>query len=205
MSTLHRYADYLPQPIPESFASPVTSREKINPLEAGSYFPEFFIEEERVISGASLLGNVKVGTSLHRLTAQPLVIAFYSVNWNGYGDALLAQLREGHKAIEAAGARLLVLSSEEKKHFTAFNQEPLPFDAAWDVQQRIARKVGIYRETDPIWGRVSGINADVPIPAVYLVTPSLEITYAFTDAYFQQQFTVEPLLAAIEKKLAISA
>ncbi|CAL1521523.1 redoxin domain-containing protein [Chitinophaga sp. MM2321] len=205
MSTLYRYADYLTQPIPESFPSPVRNRERINPLATGHFFPEFFVEEECIINGAALLGHVKQGISLHRLTAQPLVVAFYSVNWNGYGDRLLEQLYDSHAAIEAAGARLLVLSSEKKKHFTAFNPHPLPFDVAWDAQHLIARKAGIYKETDPLWGRVSGVNADVPTPAVFLVTPSLEITYSFTDQFMQQAFSPEALLAAIEKKLAISA
>lgn len=205
MSTLHRYADYLPQPIAESFPSPVRNRERIQPLSEGQFFPEFFVEEEKVINGASLLNNVQLGTSLHLLTAQPLVVAFYSVNWNEYGDELIRQLTEKHSAIEAAGARLLVLSSEENKHFSAFNKQPLPFDVAWDAQHRIAKKAGIYRESDPIWGRVSGVNADVPVPAVFLITPSLEITYSFSDTFMQKQFAVEDLLAAVEKKLAISA
>lgn len=205
MSTLHRYADYLPAPTPERFPSPVKNRERIQPLAAGQFFPDFYVAEDKVINRASLLGDHVSGTSLHLLTAQPLIVVFYSVNWNGYGDALIAQLAEKYAAIEAAGARLLVLSAEEKKHFTQFNKQPLPFDIAWDAQHRIARKAGIYRETDPIWGRVAGVNADVPIPGVFLITPSLEITYSFTDAYLQEEFSIDHLLAAVEKKLAISA
>ncbi|NSL88983.1 redoxin domain-containing protein [Chitinophaga sp. Mgbs1] len=207
MSTLHRYADYLPQEIPESFPSPVRNRERIKPLATGDFFPDFFIEEDKVISSAQLLQHTKAATSLHLLTGQPLVIAFYSVNWNEYGDHLLAQLQEHHAAIEATGARLLVLSSEQRKHFTAFNKEQLPFDVAWDVQHRIARKAGIYKESDPIWGRVSGVNADVPVPAVFVVTPSLEITYSFTDTFMQRTFQADELLAALmeKKNLAISA
>ncbi|PSL49749.1 peroxiredoxin [Chitinophaga niastensis] len=205
MSTLYRYADYLSSPIPENFPSPVRNRERINPIKAGSFFPEFFIDEEHIINGAALLNNVKLGTSLHRLTSQPLVVAFYSYNWNGYGDILLEQLKNSYAAIEAAGARLLVLSSEGKKQFTVVNPDPLPFDVVYDAQNRIAKKAGIYLESDPVWGRVSGINEDVPVPAVYLVTPSLEITYEFTDSWFQKEFSPEALVGAIEKKLAISA
>jgi peroxiredoxin len=205
LSTLYRYADYLPIPVPENFPSPVRNREKINPVHTGSFFPEFVIDESRIINGAALLGDAGEGTSLHHITSQPLVIAFYSWHWNGYGDRLIAQLQESHAAIEAAGARLLVLSSEDKKHFTTVNPGPLSFDVVHDAQHRIARKAGIYRESDPIWGRVSGVNADVPVPAVYLVTPSLEISYAFVDLYLQESFSPEALVAAIDKKLAISA
>lgn len=205
LSTLYRYADYLPIPTPENFPSPIRAREKINPLSTGNYFPEFLLEESRIINSAALLSHVDQGASLHHITAQPLVIAFYSWHWNGYGDRLIAQLQQSHAAIEAAGARLLVVSSEDKKHFTTVNPGPLSFDVVHDAQHRIARKAGIYRESDPIWGFVSGVNADVPVPAIYLVTPSLEISYTFVDLYLQESFSPETLVAAIDKKLAISA
>lgn len=205
MSSLYRYADYLQQPTPENFPSPVKNREKINPVKAGSFFPEFFIEEARVINAGPLLNNAHSGASLHSLTLQPLVVAFYSWHWNDYADQLIDQLKKSHAAITAAGARLLVLSSEDKKHFTTIHPEPLPFDIVHDAQHRIARKAGIYRESDPIWGRVSGVNADVPVPAVYLIAPSLEISYDFIDLYLQEGFAPEALLTTIGKKLAISA
>jgi peroxiredoxin len=205
MSTLYRYADFLTSPIPENFPSPVRNREKINPIKAGSFFPEFFIDEEHIINRATLLNNIKQGTSLHRLTSQPLVVAFYSYNWNGYGDKLLELLKNSYTAIAAAGARLLVLSSEGKKQFMAVNPDPLPFDVVYDAQNCIAGKAGIYLASDPVWGRVAGINEDVPVPAVYLITPSLEITYEFTDNWFRKEFSPEALVGAIENKLAISA
>lgn len=205
MSTLHRYADYLPAPIADQFPSPVRNRERIRPLTAGQFFADFYLEEENVINHGPLLKAGTGGTSLHLLTAQPLVVAFYSVNWNGYGDALIAELIAKHAAIEAAGARLLVLSSEGKKHFSQFNRQPLPFDVVRDAQHRIARKAGIYKESDPIWGRVAGVNADVPVPAVYLITPSLEITYSFADVNLEQRFSADELLSVVDKQLAISA
>ncbi|MFY0252657.1 redoxin domain-containing protein [Chitinophaga sp. 30R24] len=205
MSTLYRYADFLTSPIPENFPSPVTNREKINPIVADSFFPEFFIEESQVITGGPLFPQLKQGASLNTLTERPLVIAFYSWHWNAYGDRLLEQLKNSYAAIEGAGARLLVLSSEDKQHFARVHPEALPFDVVYDAQHRIARKVGIYRESDPIWGRVSGVDADVPVAAIYLVTPSREVSYAFIDLYLQETFSAAGLLELIGKKLAISA
>ncbi|WP_143304511.1 redoxin domain-containing protein [Chitinophaga vietnamensis] len=205
MSTIYRYADYLPQPVPERFASPLRYREQLNPIAVGKFFPEFFIEEAHVINGTELLQPATAGTSIHRLTAQPLIVAFYSVQWNGYGDRLLQQLLDSHDAITAAGAHLLVLSAEDKKEFRTFNTQALPFDVAYDAQFRIARKAGVYHEKDPLWGRVAGTNADVPAPAVFLLTPSLEVKYVFADTFLQYSFQPESLLAAIDSQLAISA
>ncbi|HVI46862.1 MAG TPA: redoxin domain-containing protein [Chitinophaga sp.] len=204
MSTLYRYAD-LDQPIPESFPSPVKNRVKIAPATAGQYFPEFFIEEEQIINRGGLLTHVKQGASLHEFTAQPLVLAFYSLHWNSYSDIYLEELKVSHSAIEAIGTRLLVVSDEDKATFNDFHRQQLPFDIVADAEHRIATEAGIYRDTDPIWGRVSGVNADVPIPAVYLIAPSLEITHAFTDPYFQGRLSVARVLEAVGKELAISA
>ncbi|MET3875636.1 redoxin domain-containing protein [Chitinophaga sp. OAE865] len=158
-----------------------------------------------MINAGQLLNNAHQGASLHSLTLQPLLVVFYSWHWNDYADQLMEQLKKSHAAIVAAGARLLVLSSEDKKHFTSVYPEALPFDVVHDAQHRIARKAGIYRESDPIWGRVSGVNADVPVPAAYLITPSLEIGYNFVDLYLEEEFSPEAVIAAVGKKLAISA
>jgi peroxiredoxin len=182
-STLYRYADYLSEPVPENFASPRRQWVRINPLRAGNDFPE-------------LPAN-----------GQPLVVAFYSWHWNQYGDAYFAQLQQYQEVIEAAGAKLLVISSEDKKQFKLAHPEEVTFDIIHDIQHRIARKAGIYSESDPIWGRVSGVNEDVPVPAVYVLTSASVINYAFVDEYLQQPFPIEEIVAAIgtQTQLAISA
>ncbi|RAJ75684.1 peroxiredoxin [Chitinophaga dinghuensis] len=201
MSTLYRYADYLQQPIPENFPKTGYHREKIAPVMTGT-FPEFFLESGQVIRDAGLLTQ---GASIHTLTAQPLVVIFYSIHWNGYADELLEQVAALHPVIEAAGAKLLLVSSEEKKQFEAVNQQPLSFDIVYDEGFQLARKVGIYKKSDPIWGFVAGVNEDVPVPAVYVVTPSLAIKYAFIDKYLEHPLQASDLLAAIDSRIAISA
>ncbi|WP_291911462.1 redoxin domain-containing protein [Chitinophaga sp. CB10] len=202
MSTLYRYADYLQQPVPENFPKTGYHREKIAPLGAGQQFPEFYLEADQVIKDAGLLTQ---GASIHTLTAQPLVVVFYSIHWNGYADELLDQVIALHPAIEAAGAKLLLISSEGRKQFEAVNKQEIPFDVVYDRDFAIARKAGIYKQSDPIWGFVAGVNEDVPVPAVYIITPALEIRYAFADKYLEHQLQPAELLAAIENRAAISA
>ncbi|RFS22563.1 hypothetical protein DVR12_12225 [Chitinophaga silvatica] len=189
-STLYRYADFLTEPVPENFPSPNRNRVRINPLERGAYFPEVSLEE---------------GGRLFNLGTQPLVVAFYSWHWNAYGDRYFAELQQLQAAVEAAGAKLVVISTEDKKQFKAIHPTSPAFDIIHDTQHRIARKAGIYSETDPIWGRVSGVNEDVPVPAVYVLSPSSEINFAFVDHYLQNSLPVEKIIAAIGNQLAISA
>ncbi|MBV8255130.1 MAG: redoxin domain-containing protein [Chitinophaga sp.] len=201
MSTLYRYADYLQQPVPENFPKTGYHKECISPVMSG-IFPEFFLEPGQAIHDAGLLTQ---GASIHTLTAQPLVVIFYSIHWNGYADDLLEQVAALHPVIEAAGAKLLLVSSENRKQFEAVNQQPLSFDVVYDEGFQLAKKAGIYRKSDPIWGFVAGVNEDVPVPAVYVITPDLSIKYAFIDKYLEHPLQPADLLAAIESRIAISA
>jgi peroxiredoxin len=185
-STLYRYADYLETPVPENFPSPNRNRERINPLTAGNYFPEIPAEEG---NGIELFG-------------QPTVVVFYSWHWNRYGDRLWEELKQSQAAIEAAGARLLIVSAEDKKQAKAVHPENWEVDIVYDAQFRIARQVGLFNDTDPIWGRVAGVNEDVPTPAVYVLNAASEIHYAFVDTYLQSALPVEEITAAIGNQLA---
>ncbi|NIG52840.1 redoxin domain-containing protein [Chitinophaga sp. Cy-1792] len=201
MSTLYRYADYLQQPIPENFPKTGYHREKVSPIQSGQRFPEFFLDRSDVIRDAGLLTQ---GASIHTLTSQPLVVVYYSIHWNGYADTLIEQLKALQPAIEAAGAKLLVVASEGRQAFENVNGQ-VPFDVAFDADKHIARKTGIYKKSDPIWGFVAGVNEDVPVPAVFVVTPSLQIRYAFADLYLEKQLQPADILAAIDNRVAISA
>jgi hypothetical protein len=52
---------------------------------------------------------------------------------------------------------------------------------------------------------VAGVNEDVPVPAVYVLTPSQHISYAYVDKYLEHQLQPAELLAAIDGRVAISA
>lgn len=121
---------------------------------------------------------------------RPLVVVFYSQHWNQYGERLLQDLLDLHADIRVMGGELLLVSGEAEK-------QPLPFASIHDQHQHIAAKAGIYSATDPIWDRVAGIEADVPVPAVYVVTPGFKITYSDVDLWFEKTLQRRELLSAV--------
>ncbi len=198
MSKLHRYADYLPLTVPERFNAPSFGRNKIAPLGVGAAVPELSLPRTQFINPASLLGNAGENTEIRSLLGRPLVIAFVSLHWNNYAQTLLAELQSLYADIRIMGGELLLISDEDSNGFASLAEKTaVPFSTVWDRQHKIASQFGIYSSTDPIWDRISGINADVPVPAIYVLDPSGKIAFEQVDHYFEKKIPARELLSAV--------
>jgi peroxiredoxin len=195
----YRYADLAPA-IELDFVGKVSSTEKtlIKPLTPGETIPSFHIHKKNIIARADFLRTVNGSLPVAQLLDRPLVLAFHSIHWNGYGDRRLQELQDIYADVRVMGGNLLVATAEDKTIFDfAAQNYQLPFATIFDQHNHIAKKAGIYSATDPIWDRVAGIEADVAIPAVYVLTPSLKVTYASTDAWFEHSLPSKDILSAI--------
>ena len=194
----YRYADLAPE-FELDFAGKTTQEKTlIKPLVAGETLPSFHIHKKNIIARADFLRTVNGSLPVTTLLDRPLVIAFHSIHWNGYGNRRLQELQDLYADVRVMGGNLLVVTSEDKATFDFAAQDfQLPFATIYDQHHHIAKKAGIYSSTDPIWDRVSGVEADVAIPAVYVLTPSLKVTYAAADAWFEHSLPSKEILAAI--------
>lgn len=194
----NRYADLLPEFELDIVRKAPREKTPVKPLVAGDTLPSFHIHKKNIISRADILKTVNGSLPIAQLLERPLVIAFHSVHWNGYGQRRLEALRDIYADIRVMGGNLLVATAEDKATFDYTTQElQLPFATIFDQHNHIAKKAGIYSSTDPIWDRVAGIEEDVAIPAIYVITPSLKITYATTDAWFEKGLPERELLSAV--------
>ena len=198
MSTRHRYADYLPLPLPERFNSPTFKRTKIAPLSAGNVTPEASLPRTQFINAGPLLQHAGEQTDIRSLAGRPLVVAFISFHWNGYAQKLLKELNSLYADNRIMGGELLVISDEDAAGFQSLTgKQAVPFSTVWDRQHKIASQFGIYSSTDPIWDRISGINADVPVPAVYVLDAAGKIAFDQVDHYFEKSIPARELLSAV--------
>ncbi|ASZ12377.1 peroxiredoxin family protein [Chitinophaga pendula] len=198
MPAINRFADYLTYQLPEQFARPVAYKSKISPAQNGTTLPPIFLHNNNSIVTAPALKDLSGPTSICRLLDKPLVLAFHSIHWNEYGTRLLLDLQDIQEDIRIMGGRLLVLSTEDKAQLQdLLDAHAFSFGIVQDKDHAIAKKVGIFDEADPVWNRVSGIDAHVPIPAIYVISPTQEIVYSFVDHYFEQHFSTRDLLSAV--------
>lgn len=198
-NNLYRYADIAPEFEVEFFPKRSQDRTPIKPLQAGETLPSFHIHKKNIIATSDTLKTLNGSLPVTQVIDRPLVLAFHSIHWNNYGNTLLEKLQEVYADIRVLGGQLVVATTDDKQTFeNATAQYQLPFATIFDQYNGIAKKAGLYATTDPIWDRVAGIEADVPVPGIYVLTPSLKIVYASVDKWFDQPFAKEALLEALE-------
>jgi peroxiredoxin len=198
MPNINRYADFFPEYELEYFNRASKDRTPIQPLQAGQTLPSFHIHKKNIIAASDTLKSVNGSLPVTQVLDRPLVLAFHSIHWNDYGNKRLQELKDIYADIRVMGGQLLVVTTEEKKYFDAATADlQLPFATIWDQHNHIARKAGIYAASDPIWNRISGINEDVPTPAIYVLTPSLKIIYGTVDKWLENPLSERELLSAV--------
>lgn len=179
--------------------------EAANPLKAGDRMPDFMLDKDNArwqqfVNGAAVSGPV----SLNRLLNKPLVIAFYSRHWQAYGTDLLKQLNDVQDEIREQGGNLLIISDEKERSLEKIAHEnKLSLSFYFDGDKEIAETFRIYNENDPIWNKFSGIDANVPMLAAYVVSPSGQIEYDYIEENFEGRFPAGKLIAAVQSAAAV--
>lgn len=161
--------------------------ERVQPLITGESAPFFSLIDTPDSWQASLFTAGLSGKALNLpdLLAQgPVVVSFYCPCWGSYARPFLAALTKMTTAIRAEGGQLVVFTNENPKYL-AKQTDLSEMILAYDADNAIARRFGVYSETDPIWDRVSGISEDVYVPAVYVIDRYRRIQYHFLDENFE--------------------
>ncbi len=171
------------------------------PVRAGDVLPGFTLEKESVrwqqfFGGAEVHGPVL----FHHLLNKPLVIGFYSRYWQQHGLDLLRQLNALQHDIKAIGGQLLVISSEKEQALEKMVWDnSLSLSFYFDCQREIATKFRIYAEDDPIWNKYSGVDINVPLLAVYVISPTGHIEYDHVEFDFSAAFPVKDIISAVQR------
>lgn len=161
--------------------------ERAQPLVTGELAPFFSLVDTTDSWQATLVSADYAGKSLNLpdLLAQgPLVVSFYCPCWGGYARPFLTALSHLTNQIRAQGGQLVVFTNESPR-LLGKQVDPSAMLLAYDAGNTVARRFGVYSETDPIWDRVSGISEDVYVPAIYVVDRFRRIQYHFLDENFE--------------------
>lgn len=167
------------------------------PFITGNKFPNFSITNNMLVGKRST--SPYASTQLQQLSnGKPLVVSFLSEGWNSYALVHLRKLQEAYNEILTLGGNLLVIvqgSVEEVKEFAHYFQ--VPFSVLADPENKIASQLGLYDEEFPIWESISGISANVSIPAVYTIGRNGKIVYSAIDKHFDNPFSITEMLASV--------
>ena len=120
--------------------------------------------------------------SARKLLSKPLVVAFYSQQWNEQGLAHLKQLNELNTEIKANGGNLVVVTDSRPQALakTAWDFN-LTLNFYLDPDHQLATQFGVYDKQSPLWERFSGIDAHIPLLAAFVVTPHHSIVFDYSN------------------------
>lgn len=132
------------------------------------------------------------------LGRKPLVISFLSSGWNEYGIQHLQKLQLVYQEILAIGGNLLVIVNAKVEDVRDFQKHfNIGFNLLADPEQKVAKSLGLYHETYPVWDYVSGISEEVPVPATIVINTQEKVVYSTVDANFDKPFQPTEMLAAV--------
>jgi peroxiredoxin len=144
-------------------------------LQVGHALPVFTLQDDqgRSVSSRSLLGYAAV-------------LIFYRGNWCPFCRAQIQELAEQYRQIEAAGARVVLISSQSQAHTQALARKlGVPFRFWVDTGNNVARQLGIAADAGtPLGLQVLGYEADTVLPTVIVINAEGAILFAdLTDNY----------------------
>lgn len=171
---------------------------QLSPVKAGNFVPAFTLAGgydrwQQFYNGAETHGPVLLRSLLNK----PLVISFYSHHWKNAGLEQLKQLHAIQSEIKAQGGNLLVINDEKHDdlHKLAW-ENSLSLNFYHDVQNEIAKKFRVYSDDDPTWNNFSGIDANVPLIATYVIDPAKQVVFSHIDHEPSGELPLKEILAA---------
>ncbi|HWZ35918.1 MAG TPA: redoxin domain-containing protein [Mucilaginibacter sp.] len=180
--------------------------QKLKPVKTGNLIPDIDLEADY-----KRWKNFHNGTPApgqfpwKQLYGKPLTIAFYSIHWGERGVAQLQHLNAIQNEIKANGGNLLVFTNDASNEQLAriIWEHGLTLNFYHDIDNKIAGKFRIYSEKDPTWNTYSGINANIPLLAVYVIDTDRHIAYHYIDQDLETNFRTDDVITAVYESALI--
>lgn len=172
---------------------------QLSPLQVGSTSPEFtftnnFNTWQQFFNGAETYNHLVI----RQLLSKPLVLSFYSHQWQHEGLDFIKELNRINAEIRANGGNMVVIAdsrSAELQKLAWDNNLTLNF--YFDADRSLAEKFGVYHKDSPVWERFSGIDAHVPLLASFVVNPYRQVLYSHSNWHAESKFDSDKLLEEV--------
>lgn len=171
----------------------------LRPVKAGNYLPNFTLNNTHVYWQYFFNGTeTQSPLLLRQLLNKPLVISFYSPQWQEHGLHQLKKLNAIQSEIKANGGNLLIVTSERRQELEKLVWENnLSLNFYFDRTHEIARGLRIYAESDPVWNRFSGIDTNVPLLATYVIDAEKQVVFDHINWNVSESFSSIKIISAV--------
>jgi peroxiredoxin len=171
----------------------------LRPVRTGNYLPGFTLQAayarwQHFFNGAETHGAIL----LRQLLSKPLVISFYSPQWQQHGLDQLKQLNAIQSEIKASGGNLLIITAEKEPALEKLVWENnLSLNFYFDANYEIAQSLRIYADSDPVWNRFSGIDTNVPLLATYVLDANKQVVYDQVSLNLGEVIVTREVISAV--------
>lgn len=169
----------------------------LQPLKAGVLLTDLH-HHPLVVRSIGQQGGLSSSPALY--SHKTLVLYFYSQQWGATGLQHLQQLQAiSHQAGQHNSVVVVVDADGNTSNLAdVLWQNNLQLPVYADAEHEIASRLGVYAEQSPAWNYYGGINSNVPLPAVFVLSEGMEILYDFSNRGIDSQLPAQDILAAAE-------
>ncbi len=179
---------------------------QVQPLLIGSQIPKINVRDDR--------GVEQYLPAL--LTGKRTVLVFYRGGWCPYCSVQLQALAASESKLREMGFQIIAISPDSPANLASVEKKgELAYELFSDADLKAAKAFGIsfaldketvakYKEYGIDLAQASGganARAELPVPAVFLVTPDNEISFAHVDPDYRFRLSERLLLAAAADNL----
>jgi len=156
---------------------------QLSPVREGSTVPQFtfannFNAWQQFFSGAETHNHL----AIRQLLNKPLVLAFYSPHWGNEGLEFIKEFNRINVEIRANGGNLVIIADTKSAGLQKLAWDNnLTLNFYFDADYSIAQKFGIYHQNSPVWERFSGVDADVPLLATFVLDPYRQVLFSYSN------------------------
>ena len=153
-------------------------------------------------------------TTLYTLLEKgPVVLNFYRGGWCPYCNLALKGLADKNDEITALGATLVALSPElPDKTLTTIEKDNIPFIVLSDLNNEVARKFDLVFKLTPevatAYEKGFGLskyngneNAELPIPATYVIDEKGIIRYAYVNPDYKKRANPDEVMTHLVQQV----
>jgi peroxiredoxin len=179
---------------------PFKKRQSVKPLKTGNYVYDFILEKENINRQLAFKnGETHSSVVLRKLAGKPLVISFYSSQWQEYRLSHLKQLNRLQNEIKALGANILIITPDamDQALTEIIWNHSLYLNFYYDQDNLIAKKFKVYSDQDPAWNRYPGIEVNIPLLATYILDTANQIIFDHVDQTLEEGVASDELFEVL--------
>jgi len=156
---------------------------QLSPVREGNTMPQFtfannFNSWQQFFNGAETHNHL----AIRQLLNKPLVLTFYSQHWGNEGLEFIKEFNRINAEIRANGGNLVIIADAKSTGLQKLAWDNnLTLNFYFDVDHSLAQKFGIYHKNSPVWERFSGVDADVPLLAAFVLNPYRQVLFSYSN------------------------